>query len=125
MSDEKENMGVTLVKFAKLIANERDEIKAERDQLQVERDALLVACRLWIAYFDRLQADSGPDDPLAVARERTHGQRIFATRAAIALAEKCKAVGPYHGDPCNGGRVQAPNAQFTEACPACRGTGKA
>lgn len=35
----------------------------------------------------------------------------------------CTAVGWHHGDPCSGGRVQSPNAQFTRDCPACRGTG--
>lgn len=30
----------------------------------------------------------------------------------------CRAVGPHHGDRCSGGRVQAPNAQFTQRCPA-------
>ena len=36
---------------------------------------------------------------------------------------KCTAVGWHHGDPCDGGRVQSPNAQFTRDCTACRGTG--
>jgi hypothetical protein len=36
---------------------------------------------------------------------------------------KCKATGPHHGDPCNGGRIQSPNAQFTQDCPACKGIG--
>jgi hypothetical protein len=35
----------------------------------------------------------------------------------------CQAVGPHHGDPCDGGRIQSPNAQFTQDCPACKGTG--
>ncbi len=37
---------------------------------------------------------------------------------------KCTAIGPHHGDPCNGGRVQSPNAQFTRDCEVCRGTGE-
>lgn len=35
----------------------------------------------------------------------------------------CTALGPYHGDKCNSGRVQAPNAQFTRECSVCGGTG--
>jgi hypothetical protein len=36
----------------------------------------------------------------------------------------CESIGPHHGDKCNGGRVQSPNAQFTQDCPACKGSGK-
>ncbi len=43
--------------------------------------------------------------------------------AGLKDTEKCKAIGPHHGDPCNGGRIQSPNAQFTQDCPACKGTG--
>lgn len=48
------------------------------------------------------------------------------TDAAISRARVviCRAVGPHHGDPCSGGRVAAPNAQFTVACAACGGTGE-
>lgn len=35
----------------------------------------------------------------------------------------CAAVGRYHADLCDGGRVQAPNSQFTVECLHCRGTG--
>lgn len=35
----------------------------------------------------------------------------------------CGAVGRHHGDRCDGGRIQSPNAQFTQDCPTCRGTG--
>jgi hypothetical protein len=38
-------------------------------------------------------------------------------------AKPCNAIGTHHGDPCNGGRIQSPNAQFTQDCPACNGTG--
>jgi len=36
---------------------------------------------------------------------------------------KCRAIGPHHGDECNWGRIQSPNAQFTRECPVCKGTG--
>ncbi len=37
----------------------------------------------------------------------------------------CTAVGQHHGDVCNGGRIESPNAQFRRDCPACHGTGDA
>jgi hypothetical protein len=36
----------------------------------------------------------------------------------------CQARGPHHHDPCSGGRVQSPNAQFTQECRACNGEGR-
>ena len=40
------------------------------------------------------------------------------------MKRKCHATGPHHDDPCNGGRVQCPNAQFTQDCDHCHGTGE-
>jgi uncharacterized protein (TIGR02996 family) len=40
------------------------------------------------------------------------------------LGGPCRAVGPHHGDPCRGGRIQSPNAQFTQDCRRCKGTGR-
>jgi uncharacterized protein (TIGR02996 family) len=37
--------------------------------------------------------------------------------------DPCRVRGLHHGDQCAGGRVGAPNAQFTTACLACKGTG--
>lgn len=36
----------------------------------------------------------------------------------------CDAIGKHHGDKCSGGRIQSPNAQFTQDCPSCNGTGQ-
>lgn len=35
----------------------------------------------------------------------------------------CTALGPHHADLCSGGRIQSPNAQFTQNCAICRGVG--
>mgnify|MGYP000358379697 CR=1 FL=1 len=40
------------------------------------------------------------------------------------MKRKCHATGPHHNDRCNGGRVQCPNAQFTQPCDHCHGTGE-
>lgn len=37
---------------------------------------------------------------------------------------RCTAIGPYHGDRCDNGRITSPNAQFTRECPVCGGTGE-
>lgn len=50
---------------------------------------LLAACKAWLRYFDQLEADSEPGDPLAEARLLYHGKRIAMTRAAVAKAEGC------------------------------------
>lgn len=38
-------------------------------------------------------------------------------------ADVCDAIGPHHGDRCLGGHIQSPNAQFTQDCAVCGGTG--
>ncbi len=43
---------------------------------------------------------------------------------AMPAVEPCDHIGEHHGDRCNGGRIQSPNAQFTRQCPKCKGTGK-
>lgn len=48
---------------------------------------------------------------------------LNAVKVQLAEAE-CKAIGPHHGDKCNGGRIQSPNAQFSQNCAECKGTGK-
>lgn len=46
--------------------------------------------------------------------------------AAVAWCPRtCEAIGPHHRDRCDGGRVQCANAQFTEDCRVCHGTGRA
>lgn len=35
---------------------------------------------------------------------------------------RCDYLSPIHGDHCDGGRVQAHNAHFTQDCPKCKGT---
>jgi len=45
-------------------------------------------------------------------------------KGAQRMSDECQAIGPYHGDKCSGGRIQSPNAQFTQDCRACGGTGK-
>jgi len=47
---------------------------------------LLAACKAQVQWFDELQAISDPSDPLVEVRNRTHGRRIDALRAAIAKA---------------------------------------
>lgn len=47
---------------------------------------LLAACQSWVSYFDQLQRLCEPGDPLNVARQQFHGERVNRTRAAIAKA---------------------------------------
>jgi hypothetical protein len=61
-----------------------------------------------IREMDLRGEEAWDDSPAALARGR---------------AVECAAAGPHHGDKCSGGRVQAPNAQFTRECPVCFGTG--
>ncbi len=48
---------------------------------------------------------------------------VTCTTAAF-VEGVCEAVGRHHGDRCSDGRIQSPNAQFTQDCPACSGTGR-
>jgi hypothetical protein len=45
------------------------------------------------------------------------------TPESVPVSRICDAIGPHHGDRCNGGKVQSPNAQFTRDCQVCGGTG--
>jgi hypothetical protein len=49
-------------------------------------EGLRDACKAWVDYFDKLDAQSDPDDPLAQARTQYHRKRIDATRAALQAA---------------------------------------
>lgn len=55
-------------------------------KVESQRDELLAVCQSWVDYFDKLERDSDPDDPLVEARRLYHAKRIDATRAAIAAA---------------------------------------
>lgn len=66
--------------------------KAEWMALQQQYDGLLAACKAWLAYMDRLDAESEPGDPLAEARRFYHGKRVEMTRAAVAKAEHPRPV---------------------------------
>lgn len=46
------------------------------------------ALKMWVDYFDRLERDDEPGDPIAIARKQFHGERIAAARAALRLAEQ-------------------------------------
>lgn len=45
-------------------------------------DALVAACKAWVDYFEKLDADN-PNDPLAEARRVYHGKRLKDTKAAL------------------------------------------
>lgn len=51
---------------------------------------------------------------------------IAEVRAPLAMliGGECEAIGRYHHDRCNGGRIETPNPAFTIDCPACSGTGR-
>lgn len=68
-----------------------DNARKEREMLANWRlfaaaPALYEACKQWVDYFDNLDAQSDPDDPLAKARTMYHRKRIDATRAALTSA---------------------------------------
>lgn len=48
-------------------------------------------------------------------------KEIREANKAVERAVECDYISPIHGDRCKGGRVQAPNAQFTQQCPKCKG----
>lgn len=56
-------------------------------RLLVAAPELLAACKAWVSYFDKLDRDAEPGDPLAEARRHFHSARVEATRAAIRKAE--------------------------------------
>lgn len=60
--------------------------------------------------------------------ENVKWSRGFVSEVRLTLAAfmggECMARGQWHGDLCSGGRIQAPNAQFTQMCPNCSGTGR-
>lgn len=47
---------------------------------------LLAACQSWVDYFEQLDRECGPDDPIRLGRQRFHGKRIEATKAALSKA---------------------------------------
>lgn len=46
-------------------------------------DDLVAALQAWVAWFDRLDREADPGDPLTAARHKFHGDRINASRNAI------------------------------------------
>lgn len=52
-----------------------------------ELRACLAACKAWLTYFDRLDEDSEPDDPLRALRHQQHGKRIVMLRTRVAAIE--------------------------------------
>lgn len=48
---------------------------------------LLAACKEWVAYMDKLDADAEPGDKITEVRRHYHAARVERTRAAIAAAE--------------------------------------
>lgn len=65
----------------------------------------------------------GYDDP-PLGGPGSVSQSMFQEEAERMLAAvQCDHIGEHHGDKCNGGRIQAPNAQFTQECPKCKGSG--
>lgn len=50
---------------------------------------------------------------------------VFRGPLAAWIGGECEAVGPHHGDSCDGsGRVLSPNSQFYQHCRVCSGTGR-
>lgn len=96
------------------------ELLAERDALR-ERIAELEKENDCLRHPPTTIICEGCDSPCFVRRGDT---RCAECRAALAPSvTPCEAIGPHHSDKCNGGRVQCSNAQFTEACKACGGSG--
>lgn len=58
-----------------------------------------------------------------LAEERRQSAAVREVLRGVLGSEPCRAKGRYHGDECSGGRVRCSNAQFTENCPSCSGTG--
>jgi hypothetical protein len=56
------------------------------DALAAQRDALVAVLQEWVTYFDRLDRDAEPDDPMVKVRQQVHGARVARTRAALAAA---------------------------------------
>lgn len=50
-------------------------------------------------------------------------REVGATDCEVHELTECTAVSPHHGDRCDGGRVESPNAQFTRDCTVCKGHG--
>lgn len=48
---------------------------------------LLEACKMMLAFFESLDRNAAPDDPLTRLRNEYHRERIEALKAAIAKAE--------------------------------------
>jgi len=86
--------------------------KIEEDRNIVNRGELNV--------YVRLDAGSGPWKGTELKKREAE---LLTLHRDEWLRVECRAVGPHHGDVCCDGRVQSPNAQFTQNCNVCGGTG--
>lgn len=109
-----------------IAANPSDETArlAFRDWLEENGDPVR-------AEFIRVQTEwavLGPTAPtpdnIGRAIELTERSReLLAAHESDWRRVECRAVGPHHGDVCDDGRIQSPNAQFTTQCHYCHGSG--
>jgi hypothetical protein len=97
MTDTTERYGAELDAAAELLqavhpvgkykALGRMEVVAALRDVLGQRADLLSACKSWLAYMERLDADTEFGDPLREARRLYHGKRIEQTIAAVRKAE--------------------------------------